>query len=50
MVFVKKKKWPVSTFGCLKKKENFEFVDQNHRLTPLEKNNVLYFEKFVVLF
>ena len=33
-----------------KKKENFEFVDQNHRLTPLEKNNVLYFEKFVVLF
>ena len=31
-------------------KEKFEFLDQNHGLTPLEKNNFLYFEKFVVLF
>ena len=33
-----------------KSKEKFEFLDQNHELTPLEKNKFLYFEKFVVLF
>ena len=37
----------VVVFSPKTNKEKFEFLDQNHGLTPLEKYNFLYFEKLL---